>query len=303
MAIIPKNRFVAFIDILGVSQYSRDEASSEKYVRALYSVISTILKGDGFYEFQHVREDHQVEFEIRRPADKNAKLTAVSDALVISVPELSEANQIHGRSRPLQIMSILETISHLQSSLAAIGLLSRGGLACGPVIHTRNAVVGLGLVKAHNIESKRAVFPRTVIDHDIIEFLLKDDLPSRIFGFRSRIAHSISVDADGEYFVEYFGFQPLSGGVLYQRENLERIKSEREAALSKEHDLRVLQKLNWFYQYVQSSLESYSNPISYLQHNAGTDFHNRYPRVFENLRSIAANVKAHGFYKDPFGDG
>lgn len=302
MAVIPKNRFVALIDILGVSQYTRDEASSNKYVRALYGLVSTILRSEGFCEFQHIRGDHRIEFEITRPADKNAKLTAVSDALVVSVREISDANKVHGRSRLLQIMSILETISHLQSSLAAIGLLTRGGLTCGPLVHTKDVVVGLGLVKAHDIETKRAVFPRTVIDRDIIDTLLKDDIPRGIMGFRSRIAHAISIDTDGEYYVNYFGFQPISGGVLYQRENLERIMREKEAAIAEAQDQRVLEKLRWFYQYVQESLDSYSSPTSYLQRNEGTEFHKRYPRVFENLRHMVDNVLAHGSYKDLFGN-
>jgi len=270
-------------------------------VRALHGVVSTILKSDGFYEFQHLRSGQRIECEIRRPADKNAKLTAVSDALVVSVPEFSNANEVHGRSRLVQILSILETISHLQSSLAAVGLLSRGGLAYGPLIHTRNVVVGLGLVKAYNIESKRATFPRTVIDRDVVEALLTDDIP-RIIGFRSRIAHAISIDADGEYYVEYFGFEPISGGALYQREQLERIMSEKDAALGEARDGRVLEKLRWFYKYVEDSLNSYSNPTLYLLHNDGTAFHKRYPRVFENLRHMTENVLANGFYKDPFGD-
>jgi hypothetical protein len=299
---IPKRRFVAFIDILGVSQHTRDEASSEKYVRALHSVVSTILRSDGFHEFQHLRDGQRIEYEIWRPADKNAKLTAISDALVVSVPEFSKANEVHGRSRLVQVLSILETISHMQSSLAAIGLLSRGGLACGSLIHTRNVVVGLGLVKAYNIESKRAVFPRTIIDRDVIEFLLTDDMPGRIMGFRSRIAHAISIDADGEYYVEYFGFQPISGGALYQREHLERIMAEKEVALGETEDGRVLEKLRWFYKYVEDSLNSYSNPTSYLLHNEGTAFHKKYPRWFENLRHMTDNVLAHGYYKDLLGD-
>jgi hypothetical protein len=302
VAIIAKNRFVAFVDILGVAQHTRDEASSNNYVRAIYSVVSTILKEKGFFELQHVRGNHLVEVEIGRPADKNAKLTAVSDALVVSVPERSIANKIHGRSRLLQIMSILETISNLQSSLAAIGLLSRGGLACGPLVHTRDVIVGLGLVKAHHIESKRALFPRTVIDNDIIGMLLKDEIPNAILGFRSRIAHAISKDEDGEYYVNYFGFQPLSGGVLHQRENLERMYAEKEAAIAGAPDQRAVEKLNWFHRYVRESLNSYSDPIPYLQCNEGTDFDKRYPRVFENLRHMVDNYLKHGSYKDPFGE-
>ncbi len=301
MAIVPKNRFVAFIDILGVSQYTRDEILSKKYTSALYKVVSHILKKEGFFVFEHIRDDHEIEVEVRRPADKNSKFTTISDALAISVPELSVANDVHGRNRPLQILSILETISHLQSSLAAVGLLSRGGLACGPLMHSRDLIVGYGLVKAYQIESKRAIFPRTVIDDEVIQILLKDVIPSKIFGFRSRIAHAVSRDIDGEYYVNYFGYQPISGGVLHQRDNLERILKEKDIALAKEVDDRILAKLRWFYQYVQESLDSYFDPTFYLQHNKGSEFQIRYPRVFENMHHMVENYKTYGYYKDPFG--
>lgn len=299
MALIPKNRFVAFIDLLGVSQYTQNEESSNRYVQALYAIVSTILKKEGFFMFRHIRADHEVEVELFRPADERVKLTAVSDALVVSVPEFS-AGELGERSRLLQIMFMLEVISDLQSSLAAVGLLSRGGVAYGPLLHTRDVVVGAGLVRAYQIENKRAVFPRTVVDKDIIEILLTDELPREVMGVRSRIAHAISKDADGEYYVNYFGFRPISGGVVHQRENLARMADEKEAAMATTRDHRVVQKLEWFYRYVKDALESYSDPVAYLQCNEGTDFHKRYPRIFENLQHMTDNLLKNGFYIDPF---
>lgn len=219
MPIKPSNRFVAFIDILGVSQLLADEGSSSKFTSILYDLLFTVLKKEGFHELQNIHDSRIVEFELTRPYDKRVRLTALSDAIVLSIPESSNGKKKHRNSRLVQILSIVETISNLQSSLASIGVLSRGGLSYGPILHTRDIVVGSGLVKAHELESKLAIWPRTLVDKMVIEMLLRDEIPSDIMGFRSRIAHAISVDTDGEYFVDYFGFRPLFGGILRQQEN------------------------------------------------------------------------------------
>ncbi len=44
------------------------------------------------------------------------------------------------------------------------GILVRGGISIGPTFHQRGILYGSGLLKAYEIESKIAIYPRIVID-------------------------------------------------------------------------------------------------------------------------------------------
>src|ERR1700734_1453383 len=47
------------------------------------------------------------------------------------------------------------------------GFLLRGGITVGEVVHDDECVFGPGLVRAYELESKKAYYPRFVLDHDV----------------------------------------------------------------------------------------------------------------------------------------
>jgi hypothetical protein len=86
----------------------------------------------------------------------------------------------------------------LQSSLLAMGVLVRGGIAKGPTFHADDMLYGEGLIKAYDLESKTAVYPRVVIDPQ----LLAEDRDGLKLKF-------LSLDTDGHWYID-----PFAMGVL-----------------------------------------------------------------------------------------
>ena len=54
-------------------------------------------------------------------------------------------------------------------SCVDLRLARRGGVAIGDIYHDDEAVFGPGLVRAYDIESNVAKFPRIVVDHEVLD--------------------------------------------------------------------------------------------------------------------------------------
>lgn len=52
------------------------------------------------------------------------------------------------------------------------GLLIRGGISCGPLCAENRVLYGRGLLNAYKLESEKAIYPRIVIDEELIDEVL-----------------------------------------------------------------------------------------------------------------------------------
>jgi len=147
-----KIKAVAFLDILGfksIVKKSEDIQFREKLIKSLVE-----LKG-----MEMSRENMAgVKF------DYGKELTAFSDSIVIS----------YDISNDGAIFNILYDIIFMQIDLIAMGLLLRGGITLGDVFHDGGVVVGPGMIKAYEMESKIAIYPRIIVDPILIDYAYKN---------------------------------------------------------------------------------------------------------------------------------
>jgi hypothetical protein len=87
-------------------------------------------------------------------------------------------------------------ISDKQWELARNGVLLRGGMCIGNIYVDSNFVFGPGLVKAYELEANYAVFPRIIIDRDLLHKFEKE--PGTLFWH-----DYITRGEDGAYFADY----------------------------------------------------------------------------------------------------
>lgn len=292
-----ERRFTAFVDILGFSSLIRDELQSERYARSMYRIISSLIDPEGgFKEGEHIDSGELVEFEFYSPAAQGTQISTISDAIVLSCSEQSLDDETGEQSKVLQILSCLESLADLQAALAALGVLARGGFSIGRLHHSRSLTIGEGLIKAYELESKVAKFPRIVVDDEVMKILLSEDVPTSVLGVRSRIANHIAVDRDGRFFIDFLCFKGIGGGLVYPQEELEQIAETVQNRIEDATQPSVLEKLEWMKEYVNSASESFTDEGArrYLQRNAETPFGKRYPRVFENFRHMVENWELNG---------
>lgn len=164
-----ERRLVAFIDILGFSAYVKESEKDSSKLEVLFSALKSLKKyetpGKWNQKIIEVEEDAQKKgienFEIA----KHTNCTCFSDSIIISV-NLTEL-EINAATSTL-----VANISMIGAYLLSKGLLIRGGLTVGNLIHTEdNIVVGQALIEAHSIESNTSVFPRIVVSKSLLNDL------------------------------------------------------------------------------------------------------------------------------------
>src|SRR4029077_13762190 len=97
-------------------------------------------------------------------------------------------------------------LSEMQLSMALDGILIRGAICVGDLFaeSEESIVFGPALVKAYRLESEYAIYPRIVIDRDVIW-----DAEER--GYIASWHDYCLQGEDGVYFVDYFFGASLTG--------------------------------------------------------------------------------------------
>lgn len=126
------------------------------------------------------------------PFQSNFEVTAFSDNMVVSTV----------LRRGYELSELIGLASSLSLLLLHKGVMSRGGIAVGEIKHSGNIVYGPALVKAYQLESQVANYPRIVIARDAVEkFLQLMDNPA---GAEESIRQQLRTDFDGWEHVHIF---------------------------------------------------------------------------------------------------
>lgn len=200
-----EERIVAFIDILGFRNLVNDESRCED--------IGAILRLPYL-----IRQDHMA----KMLKIKGVMMTSISDSLVFSIG-------LEKRGAMNKITKILTVF--MQALMTQYGLLVRGGLAVGKLYHDNDVVYGPGLVRAHELESRIAVYPRVIMTPADFECSI------RSCGEISQSILRKTFILDNDWFLR------LDSVRYATQETLELYRSRLEQ--SKTLDLGVLQKVNW----------------------------------------------------------
>ncbi|RXQ87286.1 hypothetical protein EO244_16540 [Ancylomarina salipaludis] len=187
-----ENRVTAYIDILGFKDIlantvgKKDEDNPEK-INEIFSAYKAI---------RDVWDLDEKETTFRKSIPRNSKqITTFSDCVVISF----QANE------KSEIFYTLLEIKWMIMRLIYRGILCRGAITYGKLIHTDQVLFGPALAEAYILESKAALYPRVILHRDIIELAGQ---------FRSShhtseeeqeyVEGLLEKDSDGMYYVDYF---------------------------------------------------------------------------------------------------
>lgn len=137
---------IAFIDILGFKNALKDEDKAKGILDALSHISERVEK----YYSDPIREQFKGVFDI--------ELTAFSDSIVISGSES-------------QAIVVLFASLEFSRLLIEKGFLCRGGVASGKLHHKKGILFGDSFVKAYELESKQAIYPRIILDDRTLELI------------------------------------------------------------------------------------------------------------------------------------
>jgi len=166
-------RLIAFVDILGFKNIVSKSIDDKGFLSFIHKTISSISGDaieDGAYnnlpylplDGSKTKEELPVIFPEHPDFYSKARdkwpisVTQFSDCIVISA-----SVNIHGACQLL-----LRTINELMDSFFDRGILLRGGISIGKIIHESGGILfGPGLIKSYLLESNKAKYPRIVVSH------------------------------------------------------------------------------------------------------------------------------------------
>lgn len=183
-----EDRVVCFLDILGFSTHIRrsidtdgsDDAKKIKQIARGLTSVRRILDID-------IDVDRQDEYQYKQ-------VTQFSDSIVISFPARKESGVFYA----------LLDIMWVQINLLNAGMLCRGAIARGKMVHTKELAFGPALVEAYLLESKAAIYPRVILGDEIISTGLAAHAKHHYQSHEEKaIMDLLSRDSDGMYYVDY----------------------------------------------------------------------------------------------------
>jgi hypothetical protein len=135
-----RRSIVTFIDILGFREMVRNRPAGE--IGRILAVLGDVAEGD-------VSGDEH-------PAGL-ARSIGFSDSIVRACP-IDSADQLGA------LFYELISLVHVQMELASLGVFMRGGLTVGDVYMRAGKIFGPAMVRAYDLESKYAIYPRVIVD-------------------------------------------------------------------------------------------------------------------------------------------
>lgn len=177
-------RYVAFLDLMGfknmVSQSTKDTV--------ILNTINQALDYTG-----HIQHDNYN--GIIPMVELGKQVTAFSDSVVIS----------YDASMPGAGFHVLMDLVYICNDLLGLGIPVRGAVTVGQLIHTERKCFGPAMVEAYLMESKKAKFPRVIVDSKVIEYDLKNPGKANTVKYEAKYLDKIIQKDinDGKYFLDY----------------------------------------------------------------------------------------------------
>lgn len=163
-----EQRVIAFIDILGFKEIIRQSEQDTSRIALVHSVLEYLKEletSDNWtLHLLEIEEDAQKRDVDNFDVKNKINTTAFSDSIVVSVRVDSNVNEMAS--------TLIVNLAYVGSLLLEKGILFRGGITIGNIIHKENGIVfGQGLIDAYMLETKSAKYPRLVLSDKLIKRL------------------------------------------------------------------------------------------------------------------------------------
>lgn len=213
---------VAYLDILGVAARMSEGYESQKLA---------MNKLHNLYTFSM-----EISKKIDMEGYSDIKFKIFSDNIIL-VKKLSEQSN----KRLLDIKVLLNCVSDFQCSAAmdSVGWLVRGGISIGELFIDETMVWGEALLRAYDLESNSAIYPRILLDSSVISNIGSD----------KELTEYTQQDFDNLYFLNYLHIQHFGGQFL--KNGFQMMLDELNGKIS----ARIYQKLCWHMNYVNRELD------------------------------------------------
>lgn len=183
-----EERIVVFLDILGFK--SLIGKTVERTGNDIPAEIDRVHEA-----LMTVRQVFDLDDKSASKRRTSKKVTQFSDSVVISFL-LDE---------PSELFWTLVEVQHMLLELVSRGILCRGGVALGKLIHSETVIFGPAMVDAYEAETRAAMYPRVILDESILKRAAQYHASHHTPELEEEyLRKAVSKDSDGQYFVDYF---------------------------------------------------------------------------------------------------
>lgn len=225
-----------------IDKYDRE---TSEYIVAYLDLlgVTTRMKTDKEYQIISMNKLHnlytssiQLSKEIAIEGYNEIQFKIFSDNIIITKRISKDPTK-----RMLDIKCVLNYVSHFAclSVGDGVGWLVRGGITIGELFIDDIMVWGNALLKAYDLENNIAIYPRIVVDSEILHEINKD----------KALHEFIQQDFDNIIFLNYLSIWHFGGQMLMNGFNI------MQDELSGKYTERVYQKFCWHMNYVNRELD------------------------------------------------
>jgi hypothetical protein len=147
-----EERYIAFIDILGFTSLVNRAEKDASLLEKLASIL------------EEVATFTRIDVEMTSTSDPKIffndmfRMSTFSDNIVIST-----------KINTVGLVLIAFISAMICNKFLHLGIFTRGAITKGKLIHTTEIVLGDGLIRAYNIYNTTSVYPRIILDNDIVK--------------------------------------------------------------------------------------------------------------------------------------
>lgn len=177
-------KYVAFLDLLGFKNMVYQSVGDQNVLNNINMALSYIGK------MQHDNYNG-----IMPMVNLGKQVTAFSDSIVISYDASMPGGGFH----------VLMDLVFICNDLLGIGIPIRGGVTVGPLIHDIQKCFGPAMIDAYLMESQKALFPRIIINQNVIEYDLSKPGRANTLEYEAKYLQEIIKQDphDGLLFLDY----------------------------------------------------------------------------------------------------
>lgn len=160
-----EKRLIAFIDILGFKEIVKQSEKDPSKIELIYSVLEYLKDWEKTekWDLKFVEIEESAQYKGVNNFDLRGKTntTSFSDSIVVSVKVDDNVNEMAS--------TLIVNLAYIGTVLLEKGILFRGGLTIGSIIHIDNGTVfGQGLIDAFMLETRSAKYPRIVLSDKLL---------------------------------------------------------------------------------------------------------------------------------------